>query len=90
VTNFLFPLWENYIVTVMQDVTITVEIGMKSRKFLTKYDYILNMHKIIKCNNNLEILGWHLLLFITNSYQINIKFFQNGMFSDWHIHWRSG
>jgi len=54
VTNFLFPVRENYIVTVMQDVIITVEIRMKNRKFLTKYDYILNMHKIIKYNNKLE------------------------------------
>ena len=44
---------ENCIVIVMQDVTFTIEIRMKSRKFLTKYDYILNMHKIIKYNNKL-------------------------------------
>jgi len=54
----------------MQDVTITVEIRMKNKKFLTKYDYILNIHKVIRYNNKLQILGWHLLLFITNCYHI--------------------
>jgi len=52
----------------MQDVTITVEIRMKN--------YILNVHKVIKYNNKLQILGWHLLLFITNCYQINSSSFK--------------
>ena len=46
---------------------------MKNQKFLTKYNYILKMHKVIKYNNKLQILGWHLLLFITNTYQTNME-----------------
>jgi len=36
--NFLFPVQGNYIVTIMQDGTMTVEIRSKNRKLLTKYD----------------------------------------------------
>jgi len=53
VTSFFFPVQANYIVTVIQDVITTVETWMKNQKFLTKYDYILNMHKIVKYNNKL-------------------------------------
>ena len=42
-----------HIATAMQDAAITDKTGMKNQKFLTKYDYILNMHKVIKYNNNL-------------------------------------
>ena len=42
-----------HIATAMQDAAITDKNGMKNQKFLTKYDYILNMHKVIKYNNNL-------------------------------------
>ena len=31
-----------YVVTAMQDVSVTIETRMKSQKFLTKYDRILN------------------------------------------------
>jgi len=51
VTNFFLPVRVNYIVTVMQDMFVTVESRLKNQKFLTKYDHILNMHKTIKYNN---------------------------------------
>jgi len=54
VTNFLFPVRVNCIVTIVPNVTITIEIRMKNQKFLTKYDYILNMQNIIKYNNKLD------------------------------------
>jgi len=31
-----------YVVTAMQDMSVTIETRMKSQKFLTKYDRILN------------------------------------------------
>jgi len=42
-----------HIASAMQDAVITDKTRMKNHKFLTKYDYILNMHKVIKYNNNL-------------------------------------
>jgi len=53
VANFLFPVREYYIIAVMQDLIYTVETRMKNQKFLTKYDFILDMRKIIKYNNKL-------------------------------------
>jgi len=40
------------------------------------------MHKIIKYNDKLYILGWNLLLFITSSYQANMECSAIGAFAE--------
>ena len=42
----------------------------------------INMHKIIKCNNKLKVLGWHLLLHMNNSCQTTMECSTIGTFAE--------
>jgi len=65
----------------MCDVTITDEIQMKP-EISNKIWFILYMHKIIKYNNKLKVLSWHLLLPMTNSCQTTMECSAIGTFAE--------